>query len=262
MNKSKSPVQDERLTTPAYWAEVWQGVKLPDIRIPEADKDWALKKCLPPGANHRLLEIGCAPGGWMSYFHNEFGYAVDGIEYVPDAAELTRANMKLQNIEAEVWCDDFFSIDTSKFNYDVVYSGGFIEHFDDYPSVCGRLAEVGRIVVTMIPNLYGVNGFISRMVRPHVYEKHVPINLEQLRKAHESIGLQTKFCNYVGGMQFYRIAERNRLFVNRPGLAKYCDFPIKGFNRLSRLANRRIAFRPKARWCCPSLLYIGERSTS
>ena len=248
----------ERLTTRDYWADVWQGVKLPNLRAPEADEGWAYKTFLPKRSSLRLLEIGCAPGGWMAYFHKEFGWSVDGIEYVADAAELTRANMEMQSIEAQVWCDDFFSIETSKFDYDVVFSGGFIEHFDDFPGVCRRLSELGRIVVTRIPNLYGVNGLISRTARPHVFDKHVPINLEQLRSAHESNGLNTKFCNYVGGVRFHRIADRNRFFEGRPKLSSFVDLPVKVLNRMSQIANRRISFRPRACWCCPSLLYIGE----
>lgn len=249
---------DERLTTREYWADVWQGVRLPDLRVPEADKEWAFRKFLPKG-DLRFIEIGCAPGGWMAYFNKEFGYSVDGIEYVPNAAELTRTNMEMQGIDAQVWCDDFFSIDTAQFDYDVIYSGGFIEHFDDFPDVCRRLTEIGRIVVTIIPNLYGVNGLISKKARPHVFEKHVPIDLEQLRNAHESNGLTTKYCNYAGGMQFYQIAKRNRFFEGRPRLAKCFDFPVKAINRISQVANRRVSFRPKACWCCPSLLYIGEK---
>lgn len=259
MNEPLDSATNKGLTTRDYWADVWRGTKLPIVRAPEADSELVFKEFLPKSNGLRLIEIGCAPGGWMSYFHSQFGYSVDGIEYVPDAVELTRANMKIQNIDAQVWCDDFFSIDTSQFEYDIVYSKGFIEHFQEYPEVCERLAEIGRIVVTIIPNLYGVNGWISKTARPHVYEKHVPINLQQLRNAHEAIGLKTKFCNYVGGMQFLRFAERNRHFADRPKLAKCLNAPVRTFNRLSRIANRRLAFRPKACWCCPTLLYIGER---
>lgn len=249
---------NERLTTKEYWANVWEGVKLPDVRVPTGDTEQVLRKFLPQ--NKRLIEVGCAPGGWMAYYHQNFGYSVDGIEYVPDAAELTKANMKCLGIDdATIWCEDFFSIDTADYDYDVVFSAGFIEHFDDFTGVCGRLADVGRIVVTVIPNLFGVNGLISRKVRPHVYDKHVLINLQKLREAHEANGLKTQFCNYVGGAQFFRLTDRNKFFQNRTGLAKCVDLPVRAFNRFSRFANQRLMFRPRACWCCPSLMYIGTR---
>ena len=122
---------DNKLTTKKYWEHFWQGISLPVIRNPGHDMHKIISRSLPKSKEFSFIEIGCAPGGFMAYFNKYFGYSVSGIEYVAAAAAATRRNMEIQGIQAKVLNLDFFEAKIPESSYDVVFSGGFIEHFED-----------------------------------------------------------------------------------------------------------------------------------
>ena len=213
-----------------------------------------------PRGGLRFLEVGCAPGGWMAFFQKEFGYRVDGVEYVPEAAGLARRNLEMLGVEGEVICDDLFEMREAAKKYEVVFSGGFIEHFRDTNDVVARIADLTQDhVVTLVPNLFGINGAICKTVRPEVYDKHVLIDPETLREAHEKAGLTTQFCGYVGGLRLIKIAFGNRFFDRHYRLAASINRPVEYMNQVLRKINEWTGFPWSARWWSPSVLYVGRR---
>ena len=196
----------------------------------------------------------------MAYFNKMFQYSVCGIEYVEDAANATRRNMELQGIQAEVLNEDFFNIEFDVGRYDIVFSGGFIEHFRDTYGVTGRIGAIAKgYVVTMVPNLFGINGQISKRIRPRVFHGHERINVELLRSAHEKCGLSTLFCDYVGGLQFIMPAEKNTFFDRNPRLAGMINLPFRAFNLISRTFGKHLHCCPRTRWLSTHLMYIGKK---
>ena len=76
-------------------------------------------------------------GNYMVYINKEFGYRVDGLDY-SDNMEYVRANLSYNGIQdAELFKADFFELVPAK-KYDLVFSGGFAEHFDDHELVVGN----------------------------------------------------------------------------------------------------------------------------
>ncbi len=249
------------LTSKEYWSQVWEGKRLPVTAHPEYDVRKTLDIILPKSDKISFIEIGCAIGGWIAYFHKEFDYKVSGIEYVEQAAVTTRNNMELQGIDAEILNEDFFKAEIAAASYDVVFSAGFIEHFDDLEGTANRVSALARqYVVTIVPNTYGLNGFISRTVRPKVFYGHKRIDRDLLRSLHEGTGLNTLFCDYAGGLQFIMPAKKTVFFNKHSCLAKIINLPFWAFNQMSRALNKYTGLCPRTRFLSEKLLYIGRKA--
>lgn len=251
---------DNALTTKNKWEQVWADVKLPSVAKPGPDVQNLLGSLVSTMGECSLLEVGCAPGGWMAYFNRQFGYSVSGLEYAEAAAEITKKNMELLGINAKVIVEDFFDFDGSGTRFDIVFSHGFIEHFRDPFPVVERICGLARrYVVTIVPNLFGVNGFISRTIRPEVYAEHSPIDLPILARVHEKCGIKTLFCDYIGGVRFIMPAAHTRFFNRHKGFARAVNMPVRGFNLVSGKALGCLGWTPRTRLLSDSLLYVGVR---
>jgi len=250
---------DNRLTTKEYWSQIWKGKRLPVIADPEYDVHKTLNEILPKSNKVSLIEIGCAIGGWMAYFNKNFAYKVTGIEYVEHAAVTTRQNMALQGIDAEILNQDLFTAEIAAASYDVVFSAGFIEHFEDLEGTVNKISTLAKqYVVTMVPNTFGLNGFVSKMIRPKVFYSHKQIDKNLLRSLHERAGLNTLFCDYVGGLQFIMPAKKTFFFNKHAYVAKIINLPFWTFNQISRAFNKYAGLCPRTRFLSEKLMYIGK----
>ena len=253
-------MNNNALTTKNKWENVWIGVQLPVVKKPVYDVQKQLETYLPRTAGCSLIEIGCAPGGWMAYFHNHFGYRVSGIEYAELAAEATKKNMELLRVKAEVSVQDFFLFDCVQDNYDIVFSAGFIEHFRDVSLVMERICSLSRgYVVTIVPNLFGVNGFVSRTIRPRVYAEHNPIDAPTLDLLHTNCGMRTLFCDFVGGVRFIMPGAGNDFFKTHRYFARAVNAPVRVVNQIAQVLSRFAGYTPRSIWLSDILLYIGKK---
>ena len=251
----------QRLTTKEKWEDVWADTRIPQILKPSPDLRRQLKRFLPKEGGKFLCEVGCAPGRWMAWFGKSFGYEVEGIEYAENAAEITKRNLELQQVPGRVLVKDFFAADITQHRYDIVFSCGFIEHFDDVSSVVKRHSLMANeYVVLIVPNLYGINGFISKTIRAQVYAEHNPIDRHQLKSFGEDSGLKTLFCDYVGGITFIMPASGRQFFKEHPLVSKALNAPINVFNKVSTLASGSLRITPRWRSCSTSLMYIGTKT--
>jgi SAM-dependent methyltransferase len=259
------PNARERLSKD-YWEHVWQGAKLPRTVRPGAvpDEHAIFQRLLPPaGSETTLLEAGCAPGRWLHYFADNFGYTVTGLDYADNACRMTRRNLQLLDTPATIVNADLFSFDPGEKLFDVVVSLGLIEHFVDLGGVVKNLIGLakpnGGLVVSLVPNLYGPEGWVLKRIRPKVYAGHVPIKLPQFRELHEQAGTETLFSNYVGGCSCPPPLRGTQFARNHTRLSLVLNLPVIGFNRLARYAEVAVRRFPRSRYLCPKLLYIGRR---
>lgn len=249
----------QRLTKKNYWETVWSGVRLPSIARPCSDIHRIFEANLPKSLELTFLEIGCAPAAWMAYFHKNFGYAVTGIEYAQNAAQIARKNLQIQEVQGNIVTADFFELGNCS-PYDIVFSAGFVEHFEELYFVVGKICSLSRqYVITLVPNIYGIHGWVSKTFRPDVYHAHKKIDPFLLRELHEGSNMKTLFCEYVGGIQFTYPAAKNVFFEKRKKLSWIINFPFKGLNLGFRILNRLFGFSPRTRCLSPSVLYIGQK---
>jgi SAM-dependent methyltransferase len=206
-----------------------------------------------------FLEIGCAPGGWMAYFNRRFGYSVAGIEYTIQGANLTSRNMEILEIDAQVIHADFLKHDWNGRQFDVVFSAGFIEHFRNPVDVIKTVSRLSRrYVVTLVPNVHGVNGLISKTIRPLVYAEHNPLRRRNLIEIHAP-WFRSLFSDYIGGMRFIMPAAQREFFARHRVLATVLNVPFRSFNAVSSALTRWEYLTPRNQNVTDSILYIGAR---
>jgi 2-polyprenyl-3-methyl-5-hydroxy-6-metoxy-1,4-benzoquinol methylase len=157
-----------------------------------------------------LLEVGCGGSQYLPYFSREFGLHVTGLDYSEPGCAAAERVLAAEGVDGEIVRADFFSAPqklTGKF--DVVVSMGVVEHFADTAksiAAIAKLVKPGGLVLTTIPNMCGLTGALQKAFDRDVFEKHVPLDREMLRRAHEEAGLIVQECNYFIFNNFFVIA--------------------------------------------------------
>lgn len=205
--------QENKLTEEKYWSENYRGnFRRPIVidykkNLALAEIHSFLKSILPINKQFKFLEVGCAPGSWMYYFNENFGYQVEGIEYTENGVDLTKKNLEKLNVSTKVYHQDFLNNTLPLSSYDVVFSGGFIEHFDN-PEIVVRkhieLLKPGGILILEIPNLRGVNYFFQNIIDGGIVKIHNTkiMNLDYFYHLGDSCGLNKIALRYIGKINF------------------------------------------------------------
>jgi SAM-dependent methyltransferase len=188
----------DALTSVDYWDRVWGPVgergHVPRIDL-EAFRHQArllelFRRYLAPGK--RFIEIGVGGSAWPAYLVQHLGVEAWGIDNSPSGIVLAKqaaGPVRVRLIEGDFF--DATLLPTGKF--DVVYSGGFVEHFTDAARVMRRLRELvspDGVVITTVPNFRGLNGLLQRVADRDTLDRHVLYDPAMLDTAHESGGLE------------------------------------------------------------------------
>jgi len=213
-----------------------------------------------------VLEAGCGRSPWLPFLNRRLGCRVVGIDIEPHAAELARANLRGAGAAGEVICGDAFALSSRpdlRASFDLVYSMGVLEHFDDVVERISALAlylkEGGRILTT-VPNLQGVNWIMQRMADLKTLQIHVVYDAARLRKAHEGAGLATIASGYAGFFDGYVSSS----------VGSQSRFRQEAHRRLCRLLGTcaeawvragRGRGAPEMRFTSPHVFYVGGRGT-
>lgn len=217
----------ERLTEMEFWEAYWERVILPvEMRKSKTDDHnrailSILDRHLPKGQGLSALEIGGAPGQYLAYVRNTFGYSVSALDLSPIGCQKTRDNFALLHIEGKVYQRDLFGDNSDIPQFDVVYSLGFIEHFSDLNSVVERhlaLLKPGGTLMVGAPNFLGINHWFLKRLAPELLALHNlnTMNVRAWKSFRERFALTLIFEGYVGGFEptvFCRCEERT--LVNR-----------------------------------------------
>jgi SAM-dependent methyltransferase len=157
-----------------------------------------------PAKPASVLEVGGAPGGYLAYIHRQTGCRCTIIDYSAHGCALARENFKLLGIPADVRHQDIFDEQLPEF--DVVYSLGLIEHFDDPTElVRAHLAALrpGGTLLIGAPNFRGINGwFASRLDPSRLDTQNLDIeSLAAWTGFEKELRLERMFLDYVGGFE-------------------------------------------------------------
>lgn len=201
-----------RLTEGAYWDATYssQSVPLPlDVRSFRRLNDRRIVELLQSALEPRgrVLEVGAGNSAVLTYLAAANpDAAFSGLDYSPSGCNLLRRRAELEKVAVEVLQQDLFDADFQPRElWDVVYSLGVVEHFAELASVLRAkarlLAPAGRIV-TVIPNMAGLLGRLTRRWNPEVYALHVPHTIESLRNGHTAAGLRVLRSGYLCSTNF------------------------------------------------------------
>ena len=154
----------------------------------------------------RVLEIGCGGSRFLPYFARELGAEVWGLDFAPAGVSNAKAALERAGVRGTIIEGDLFNTtDIPEEHFDVVFSGGFIEHFTDTADVLTRMVRFAKrgsgIVITEIPNFLGLNGKIQEKVDPQFYRQHVCLSPSAMDEAHRAAGAATvRSACYFGGL--------------------------------------------------------------
>ncbi len=167
----------DRLTTRDYWESTYSHairLRLPS-RLISSTRDFQRLMWAHVKPNSRVLEIGCAPGKHLIWLGKVLGARVSGLDYSRPGVRSARALAEQLDVPADIRCEDISECSFPPHSFDVVYSMGVVEHFDDpSPVVLAHLDLLrpdGTAVIT-IPNYSGIYGVLQRRFDPENLEVH------------------------------------------------------------------------------------------
>jgi len=235
-NKSK-------LSEVEHWNKSWS--KSPRHRLPSSllvgtlNLKRLLRLHVKPGA--RFLEIGCAPGKMLVWVEKVLNAIVTGVDYSMPGIDVAQALFDALDAQGELICGDIFSHPFKPGTFDVVYSAGVIEHFDDPREIVRIHADLlkpgGKALIT-VPNFGGFYGKLldycdpdihaihnMRIMRPAALRQLVPEDLAGEVRAYPAgrvsiamIRLDSRFPSLIAKAAFYG--------VNLLGILQPFDIPM------------------------------------
>jgi SAM-dependent methyltransferase len=193
-----------------YWDRAWEkDDPAPDV-APDSTSIWAhrdqlfhrvFRRLIGTPSHLRVVEVGCARSAWLPYFAREFHASVAGLDYSALGAAQAAARLQQKGIAGDVRCADLFDPPPDWCDaFDLVVWFGVAEHFEDATQAvraAARLLKPGGLVITLIPNMAGLLGFLQRVCNRPVYDIHVPHTREDLRSHHVAAGLDVISAEYV-----------------------------------------------------------------
>lgn len=147
-------------TEVGHWDAAW--ARRPRMRFPipldigTRNVLLLLRRYVRPGMSY--IELGCAPGKIMSWVGREIESTVHGIDYSPTGVDVARWLTNGLGIASDIRCEDATRTSFPAGTFDLVFSCGLIEHFDDpRPMVAAHVALLapGGVAVIAVPNYSG-----------------------------------------------------------------------------------------------------------
>jgi len=173
-----------------------------------------------PKANKKLLiEIGAGGSEWLPAISRAYGFKAYGLDYSQEGCERARKNLKEKKLKGEIICSDMFNPPKKLLNkFDVVCSFGLVEHFTDTTAAinaCAKYLKPNGIIVTLIPNMTGLNGFFYKLLNKDIFDTHIPLTLNQLIQSHKNANLDVYYKSYLLGLPSVIDKDRNEIRFTR-----------------------------------------------
>jgi SAM-dependent methyltransferase len=177
-----------------FWGEFWRrqdgrrfaGLSYFHRRTSKLLTRYAQKGC-------QACEIGCGASMWMPVLA-KCGVDVWGIDYSEAGIELARVNLDRAGVKAHLITADVRDNDALRPGaFDVIFSLGFIEHFDDPQTVLSGIARAlrpGGAMITLVPNFSSGWGVLQRWVDDDLFRLHTVYTCGALDEVHSRAGLE------------------------------------------------------------------------
>jgi len=156
-----------------------------------------------------ILEIGAGDSQWLPYLAKEHPTSrFAGLDYSMEGCErlIQRSKTMTGNASIEVICEDLFVKESAYHGrFDLAFSFGFVEHFSELSHAL--LAKRNYIndrglIFTLIPNMAGFMGLLSRLFNKKVYDMHTPHDYVSFLEGHNKAGMTVLSGGYLGSINF------------------------------------------------------------
>lgn len=159
------------LTTRGHWDEAWAQPPRWKLPSPFFVTTRNMQRLLTPHVRPQMqvLELGCAPGKILAWVASALGARVSGLDYSERGIRWSRTLFDRLGIEADLRCENVFHTTFPAGTFDVVYSSGLIEHFEDPHDIVRAhvlLLKPGGRAIIAIPDYGGLYGRLQRWCDP------------------------------------------------------------------------------------------------
>ena len=192
--------EDNKITDKEYWDDYWSNYQYDSI-----PQKLVFEKYMPlltQGKN--FIEIGGFPGLFAAAFYQRGVKDITILDFYINREIISNFEVKnslpagaIKFIES-----DFFEF-KSDIKYDIAFSYGFVEHFEDTKDVIARhinlVSKNGQLLM-LIPNFLGLNGMIQRRFDKQNLDAHnlKAMDLDYLKEVMQSFGLKNFSVEYIG----------------------------------------------------------------
>lgn len=158
--------------------------------------------------NRKVLEVGAGNSAVLSYLARKYVREAEfsGLDYSERGCAMLARRAELEGANINVLHQDLFEPAPALLGkFDIVYSLGVVEHFSSLSAVLlamkPLLSRDGRML-TIIPNMAGILGSLTRRYNRKVYELHNPHDLRSFVLGHVDAGLEVESSGYLCSTSF------------------------------------------------------------
>ena len=260
-----------------YWTNFWANQELPKEINPQ-DKSLAsfanrefdqfYTSFFKEKFQHQtLIEIGCGNSVWLSYFHKQFGFDVSGLDYSELGCAQTKKILERDQVKGSIYLGDLFHPPSELIGkFDVVCSFGVVEHFDDTVATLNKIGaflKPGGILITSIPNLTGVSGFLQKWMNRPVYDIHKVMSTEQIKNYVKDAGFEIIKAERLIPVSFgVTLEEMDQKKIKNKSFKKII---LKAFQVLElgcRIINDKLFRLPKSELFCGGMIVAAKKTLS
>lgn len=236
MNENNNKITDKE-----YWERYWENYRYDKIPRKAVFAPFTPRLC----EGESFIEIGGFPGVIAAYFHQRGIGDVSILDYHINAGIVRKLEISNGMPEGTIRCieSDFFAFSSGK-KYDVVFSLGFIEHFEDTRDVVKRhvelLSEKGQLLI-IIPNFLGLNGKLQRRFDRENLDAHNLQSMEipRLKEIMQTFNLHNVSVDYLGKPMLW--LEPKPENIKKRKWVKLLSYTLKLFPVKGRLLSPYIA---------------------
>lgn len=153
----------------------------------------------------KILEIGAGNSQWLPYFAKKYPQSMfAGLDYSKTGCEKLASRIAATGVADRVviYYQDIFMIDSQIHGeFDVILSFGVVEHFSDLSQILSNINKYLKndgIMFTLIPNMAGSIGYLTRIFNKKIYDTHNPHDLRSLLDGHRKAGMEILSKGYLG----------------------------------------------------------------
>ena len=220
----------------------------------------------------KFIELGCGGGTFLQYFYKKYeNLEIFGIDISSKGVKATLKRLNGGIPSKNIICDDILKKQIQQI-YDISFSFGLIEHFDD-PSVALKkhvdILKKDGIMICVIPNLVGLHNKILKskiwFTKKEFENKSKDwifgcreISIDSLKRWSKYSGLKDIKILPIGGFLPLFLIETIRFNKKSKGrkiqiLHRYCIFPF------FILLNMPTLFRLNSFTFSPYIIIVGKK---
>jgi 2-polyprenyl-3-methyl-5-hydroxy-6-metoxy-1,4-benzoquinol methylase len=219
----------KKLTNKYFWENYWDNKKNIEsnfiINQQEIDINYCLSKIILQYRSFnnikkylKVLEIGGANGNFLKNIYFLGNCKVTSIDFSKKGNKLLKKNFEKDNIKPhKIITADFLKYSV-KDKFDIVYSLGFIEHFNNPETIIKshlKFLKKNGLLILGLPDLSSLNGILLKNLDRDFYNKHniKIMNSEFFKNIQTQIDCKlisfAKISSYEPNMISYKKNEKN-----------------------------------------------------